>query len=39
MKITLNSLRKYFNTKELPFHPLITCVSIKPGGINRSASL
>ncbi|CAD8088887.1 unnamed protein product [Paramecium primaurelia] len=39
MKITLNSLRKYFNTKQLPYHPLITCVSIKPGCINRCASL
>ncbi|CAD8178034.1 unnamed protein product [Paramecium octaurelia] len=39
MKITLNSLRKFFNMNQLPYHPLITCVSIKPGCINRCASL
>ncbi|CAD8097397.1 unnamed protein product [Paramecium sonneborni] len=39
MKTALNSLRKYFNNKALPYHPLITCVSIKPGCINRCASL
>ncbi|CAD8095415.1 unnamed protein product [Paramecium sonneborni] len=39
MKTALNSLRKYFNNKSLPYHPLITCVSIKPGCINRCASL
>lgn len=39
MKIALNALRKYFNNKEIPYHPLITCVSIKPGCPNRCASL
>ncbi|CAD8179557.1 unnamed protein product [Paramecium pentaurelia] len=39
MKLALNSLRKYFNNKGIPYHPLITCVSIKPGCINRCASL
>ncbi|CAK90198.1 unnamed protein product (macronuclear) [Paramecium tetraurelia] len=39
MKIILNGLRKFFNMNELPYHPLITCVSIKPGCINRCASL
>ncbi|CAK88517.1 unnamed protein product (macronuclear) [Paramecium tetraurelia] len=39
MKMALNILRKFFNSKGLPYHPLITCVSIKPGCPNRCASL
>ncbi|CAK60062.1 unnamed protein product (macronuclear) [Paramecium tetraurelia] len=39
MKWALNTMRKYFNDKNLPYHLLSTCVSIKPGTANRRATL
>ncbi|CAD8110595.1 unnamed protein product [Paramecium sonneborni] len=39
MKWALNSLRKYFNNNNLPYHILSTCVSIKPGSAYRCATL
>ncbi|CAD8091796.1 unnamed protein product [Paramecium primaurelia] len=39
MKWALNSVRKFFNNNQLPYHLLSTCVSIKPGSSNRCATL
>ncbi|CAD8105903.1 unnamed protein product [Paramecium sonneborni] len=39
MKWALNSMRKYFNINNLPYHLLSTCVSIKPGSSSRCATL
>lgn len=39
MKCALNALRQYFNEKQIGFHPLIVCVSIKPGSEHRCSSL
>ncbi|CAK93995.1 unnamed protein product (macronuclear) [Paramecium tetraurelia] len=39
MKWALNSVRKFFNNNQLPYHLLSTCVSIKPGSANRCATL
>ncbi|CAD8097484.1 unnamed protein product [Paramecium primaurelia] len=39
MKWALNSMRKFFNDNNLPYHLLSTCVSIKPGTANRRATL